>query len=89
MIDASGTIVLPGFIDTHHHFYQALLRNVLANGLLADYFRDIANGPNSTAHYYRPQDAYIGGLTARCARSIPASPPSPISRRSQQPGAQR
>src|SRR6185503_20018039 len=41
VIDASGTIVLPGFIDTHHHLYQALLRNVQGNGLLADYFRDI------------------------------------------------
>src|SRR6185437_810712 len=37
VIDASGTIVLPGFIDTHHHLYQALLRNVQGNGLLADY----------------------------------------------------
>ena len=42
VIDASRMIVLPGFIDTHHHFYQSALRNVLANGVLADYFRDIS-----------------------------------------------
>jgi 5-methylthioadenosine/S-adenosylhomocysteine deaminase len=31
VIDASRMIVLPGFIDTHHHFYQSALRNVLPN----------------------------------------------------------
>jgi len=27
-VDASGTIVLPGLVNTHHHFYQTLTRNV-------------------------------------------------------------
>lgn len=63
VIDATGTIVLPGFVDTHHHLYQALLRNIQGNGLLADYFRDIANGPKSATPFFRPQDAYIGGLS--------------------------
>jgi 5-methylthioadenosine/S-adenosylhomocysteine deaminase len=63
VIDAAGTIVLPGFIDSHHHLYQALLRNIQGNGLLADYFRDIANGPQSATRFFRPQDAYIGGLS--------------------------
>jgi cytosine/adenosine deaminase-related metal-dependent hydrolase len=59
MVDASDTIVLPGFIDTHHHCYQSALRNVLANGSLADYFRDISGA--ATGHY-RPEDAYVGNL---------------------------
>ncbi len=29
-IDASNMIVLPGFINTHHHFYQTLTRNLPA-----------------------------------------------------------
>ncbi len=28
VIDASNMIVLPGFINTHHHFYQTLTRNI-------------------------------------------------------------
>lgn len=60
IIDASNTIVLPGFVDSHHHFYQSALRNVLSNGLLDDYFRDIVN---KATPLYRPEDAYIGILS--------------------------
>jgi 5-methylthioadenosine/S-adenosylhomocysteine deaminase len=59
VIDASNMIVLSGFIDTHHHLYQSALRNVLANGTLADYFRDISG---AATNYYRPEDAYVGNL---------------------------
>ncbi len=30
MIDASGMLVMPGMVNTHHHFYQTLTRNVPA-----------------------------------------------------------
>ena len=68
VIDAANTIVLPGFIDTHHHFYQSPLRNVLPNGVLADYFRDISGAATSQ---YRVEDAYIGNLIG-ALRSIDA-----------------
>ncbi|MBU0529173.1 8-oxoguanine deaminase, partial [bacterium] len=28
VIDASNMVILPGFINTHHHFYQTLTRNI-------------------------------------------------------------
>ena len=60
VIDAANRIVIPGFIDTHHHFYQGLLRNILTNGLLnPDYGRDIGN---TLTPAYAPADAYAGVL---------------------------
>ncbi|HEY6254611.1 MAG TPA: amidohydrolase family protein [Xanthobacteraceae bacterium] len=60
VVDAGNRIVLPGFIDTHHHFYQGILRNILANGLLnPDYNRDVSNTLTAA---YRPSDVYAGTL---------------------------
>jgi 5-methylthioadenosine/S-adenosylhomocysteine deaminase len=33
-IDATGRIVMPGFIDTHHHQFETVLRSFLADGVL-------------------------------------------------------
>ena len=65
MIDASGKIVMPGFIDTHHHQFETALRSFLADGLL---FND--GQPHGAINYfdyilgkfspvYRPRDVYI------------------------------
>ena len=59
-IDASNRIVMPGFIDTHSHSYQGILRNILTNGRVdPDYNRDII-GKITPA--YTSQDAYVGML---------------------------
>jgi len=34
VIDCSGTIVMPGFITTHHHQYETLMRSLIPDGLL-------------------------------------------------------
>ncbi len=58
-VDASNMIAMPGFVDTHRHMWQGSLRNILPNGLLSDYGRDITG---SARRVYRPEDAYIGDL---------------------------
>jgi cytosine/adenosine deaminase-related metal-dependent hydrolase len=63
-IDASHMIVMPGFVDTHHHQYETILRSILADGIL--------NGPRSYTSdiqgiftpAYRPEDARISELVA-------------------------
>lgn len=62
IVDAAHRIVVPGFIDTHHHFYQGLLRNILSNGLLdPDYSRDISDRLTAV---YEPADVYAGTLVS-------------------------
>ena len=42
VVDAGNRIVIPGFVDTHSHSYQGLLRKILTNGVLSpDYNHDI------------------------------------------------
>ena len=56
----SSHIIVPGFIDTHNHSYQGLLRGVLSNGLLnPDYNRDIQT---VLTPVYQASVAYAGVL---------------------------
>jgi len=60
VVDAGNRILVPGFVDTHSHSYQGLLRTSLPNGLVdPDYNRDVQN--NLTLHY-APDDVYAGVL---------------------------
>ena len=70
VIDARGRIVMPGFIDTHHHQFETALRSFLADGILIN---DGSNTPSGNITYfeyilltfapvYRPQDVYINEL---------------------------
>jgi cytosine/adenosine deaminase-related metal-dependent hydrolase len=56
-LDATGHIVLPGFVDTHRHTWQTALRGVCADWTLLDYFRGIRLNAAAT---YRPQDVHAG-----------------------------
>jgi cytosine/adenosine deaminase-related metal-dependent hydrolase len=69
-IDARGKIVMPGFVDTHHHQFETALRSFLADGLL---FNDQDPSGHGTINYfqyilgtfapvYRPRDVYISEL---------------------------
>jgi hypothetical protein len=35
IVDCAGTIVMPGFITTHHHQYETIQRSIIPDGLLA------------------------------------------------------
>ena len=47
VIDARGRIVMPGFVDTHHHQFETALRSFLADGLL---FND--GKPHGAINYF-------------------------------------
>jgi len=59
VIDASGSIVIPGFVDTHRHTWEAAIRNVAPDATLDDYFVDILD---TFAPVYSPEDVYASNL---------------------------
>ncbi len=70
VINARGRIVMPGFVDTHHHQFETALRSFLADGILIN---DGSSSPSGNQTYfefilltfapvYRPQDVYINEL---------------------------
>jgi cytosine/adenosine deaminase-related metal-dependent hydrolase len=75
-IDARGKVVMPGFIDTHHHQAWTAIRSAIPDSILIDdgtgtasaeqnYFANVLAGPTGTtgfARHYRPEDVYISEL---------------------------
>jgi 5-methylthioadenosine/S-adenosylhomocysteine deaminase len=59
VIDASGDIVIPGFIDSHRHTWETAIRNCAPNATLDDYFVEVLD---SFAPLYRPEDVYASNL---------------------------
>jgi cytosine/adenosine deaminase-related metal-dependent hydrolase len=57
VIDASGKIVMPGFVDTHRHVWQTQLRTVAADWTLYDY---LVNMRSVYSGFYEAEDAYLG-----------------------------
>jgi len=75
-IDARGKVVMPGFIDTHHHQAWTAIRSAIPDSILIDdgtgtasaeqnYFAHVLAGPTGTtgfARHFRPEDVYISEL---------------------------
>ena len=59
VVDATGMIVLPGFVDTHRHTWQALIRNIGSDWTLAQYFAGVRGVLGGV---FRPQDNHAGTL---------------------------
>lgn len=59
VVEAAGMIAVPGFVDSHRHCWEGLIRNVLPNGTLVDYF-SLVNGKFGPA--YTPADVHTSTL---------------------------
>ncbi|MGW5331280.1 amidohydrolase family protein [Streptomyces bauhiniae] len=58
VVDATGTILTPGFVDTHRHAWETQLRRIMPDvDDLGGYVRSTLAG---YATVYRPEDMYIG-----------------------------
>ncbi|MGH3635354.1 MAG: amidohydrolase family protein, partial [Mycobacterium sp.] len=55
IVDAADHIVVPGFIDTHRHVYQILLRGLGSNWSLMQYAAAIIQ----TGQHFTPEDLYL------------------------------
>jgi 5-methylthioadenosine/S-adenosylhomocysteine deaminase len=64
VIDASGMIVMPGFVDTHRHIWEGLLRNIGTDVPLEGRSSYITHVLHKLAPAYRPEDAYAGNLVS-------------------------
>ncbi|MEU9866757.1 MULTISPECIES: amidohydrolase family protein [Actinomadura] len=58
-MDATGRIVMPGFVDTHRHTWQAGIRAALPDGTLHAYLQRVLG---ELAPRYRPGDVFAGTL---------------------------
>jgi 5-methylthioadenosine/S-adenosylhomocysteine deaminase len=69
-IDARGRVVMPGFVDTHHHQAWTAIRSSIPDSILID---DGTGTPSAQQNYlgnillgfaphYRPEDVYISEL---------------------------
>ncbi|MDH3308807.1 MAG: amidohydrolase family protein, partial [Acidimicrobiia bacterium] len=62
VIDASGMIVMPGFVDTHRHIWEGVLRNIGTDVPLEGRTSYISFVLHKLAPAFRPEDAYAGNL---------------------------
>lgn len=59
VVDATGCVVIPGFVDTHRHMWQAVLRGCGPDYTLADYFTHVLG---RFGRALTPDDLYLGNL---------------------------
>ncbi len=64
VIDATGMIVVPGFVDTHRHIWEGLLRNLGTDVPLEGRTSYISFVLHKLAPAFRPEDAYLGNLVS-------------------------
>ena len=68
-IDATGAVIMPGFVDTHRHTWQTALRGICADWTLLDYFLGMRSRSRRAT---RPRTSTSATTRARSRRSTPA-----------------
>ncbi|ELZ05457.1 amidohydrolase family protein [Natrialba asiatica] len=58
-LDAEDAIVLPGFVNSHLHTWQAGVRGIAGNWSFSEYLETMLG---EISRHYRPADAYLGNL---------------------------
>jgi 5-methylthioadenosine/S-adenosylhomocysteine deaminase len=66
VVDCSGRAVLPGFVNTHTHLFQTLLKGLGDDRVLSDWFLTMT-GPSAVE--LTPEDCYAGALHG-CAEAL-------------------
>lgn len=64
VIEADGMIVMPGFVDTHRHIWEGVLRNIGTDVPLEGRTSYITFVLHKLAPAFRPEDAYVGNLVS-------------------------
>ena len=59
VVNCAGKIVIPGFVDSHRHTWEAAIRNCAPNATLDDYFVDVLD---TFAPLYRADDVYASNV---------------------------
>src|SRR5215213_1902840 len=59
VVDCTGKILIPGFIDSHRHTWEAAIRGCAPNATLDDYFVEVLD---TFAPLYQPDDVYASNL---------------------------
>jgi 5-methylthioadenosine/S-adenosylhomocysteine deaminase len=66
VVDCTGRLVLPGFVNTHTHLFQTLLKGLGDDRVLSDWFLTMT-GPSAVQ--LTPEDCYAGALHG-CAEAL-------------------
>jgi len=70
VVNAAGMIVMPGFVDTHHHQYETVMRSIIADGMFggnqdrlpARHYGSVMG--QTFTPLYTPEDARVAELIA-------------------------
>lgn len=59
VVDATGRILIPGFVDTHRHTWETAIRGCAPNATLDDYFVEVLD---TFAPLYTPEDVHASNV---------------------------